>query len=101
MLYDTYGFPSDVAEDILQEEGLQFDKTEFENQMEQQKNRARKARGEKDRLIRSQKEVEELFTGIYSRFVGYNQSMVNTDMIALSDGEDRISRCLLYTSRCV
>ncbi|MDI9593790.1 MAG: alanine--tRNA ligase [Atribacterota bacterium] len=92
MLYDTYGFPSDVAEDILQEEGLQFDKTEFENQMEQQKNRARKARGEKDRLIRSQKEVEELFTGIYSRFVGYNQSMVNTDMVALSDGEDRISR---------
>ena len=92
MLYDTYGFPSDVAEDILQEEGLQFDKTEFENQMEQQKNRARKARGEKDRLIRSQKEVEELFTGVYSRFVGYNQSMVNTDMVALSDGEDRISR---------
>ncbi len=92
MLYDTYGFPSDVAEDILQEEGLQFNKAEFENQMEQQKNRARRARGEKDRLMRGQKEIEELFTGVDSRFVGYNQSMVNTEIVALSDGEDRISQ---------
>ena len=92
MLYDTYGFPSDVAEDILQEEGLQFNKAEFEDQMEQQKNRARKARGEKDQLMRSQKEIEELFTGVNSRFVGYNQSIVNTEIVALSDGEDRISQ---------
>jgi len=91
-LYDTYGFPVDVAEDMLQEEGLQFDKSEFASQMEQQKERARKAHGEKDQLMRDQKEIEELFTGVISHFVGYDSPVVNTEIVALSDGQDRISQ---------
>lgn len=91
-LYDTYGFPVDVAEDILQEEGLEFDRVEFENQMEKQKDRARKARGEKDRMMRNRKEIEELFSDINSHFVGYSLPQVSTNIVALSDGEDRISQ---------
>ncbi len=44
-LYDTYGFPLDLTEDILRGDGIAIDYTEFERLMEQQRSRAREARG--------------------------------------------------------
>ena len=43
-LYDTYGFPIDLTVEMLEEEGMSVDKTGFEELMEQQRVRARKAR---------------------------------------------------------
>ena len=43
-LYDTYGFPVDLTEDILRGEGLTVDHEGFERLMEQQRTRARAAR---------------------------------------------------------
>ncbi|MGI6554161.1 MAG: alanine--tRNA ligase [Bacillota bacterium] len=43
-LYDTYGFPLDLTEDIAEENGLQVDKEGFEQFMEEQRQRARAAR---------------------------------------------------------
>lgn len=43
-LYDTYGFPIDLTAEMLEEAGMSVDKTEFDDLMNQQRVRARKAR---------------------------------------------------------
>ena len=40
-LYDTYGFPLDLTEDILREKNLEVDLADFDSQMEQQKKRGK------------------------------------------------------------
>ena len=42
-LYDTYGFPLDLTQDVLREKGLQVDDTGFDTAMAEQKTRARAA----------------------------------------------------------
>ncbi|HEY5560517.1 MAG TPA: alanine--tRNA ligase [Clostridiaceae bacterium] len=43
-LYDTYGFPSELTNEILEEKGFSFDKEAFDYEMKQQRERARAAR---------------------------------------------------------
>ncbi|MDQ1363883.1 MAG: alanyl-tRNA synthetase [Pseudomonadota bacterium] len=40
-LYDTYGFPVDLTNDVARERGLTIDQTGYEKEMDVQKNRAR------------------------------------------------------------
>ena len=42
-LYDTYGFPADLTELILEEQGMEADLKGFDSEMAKQKERARKA----------------------------------------------------------
>ena len=65
VLYDTFGFPLDLTELILRENGMEVDKTGFNAEMQQQKERARNAAAvETDDWI-SLNEGE-------SQFVGYD-----------------------------
>ena len=43
-LYDTYGFPIDLTREMMQEQDMTVDEDAFQNLMEQQRVRARKAR---------------------------------------------------------
>ena len=43
-LYDTYGFPVDLTEEMVRDEGMTLDRAGFDQEMEAQRVRARKAR---------------------------------------------------------
>jgi alanyl-tRNA synthetase len=42
-LYDTYGFPLDLTEDVLKADGIEVDREGFERAMDEQRTRAREA----------------------------------------------------------
>ena len=49
-LYDTFGFPWELTEEILHENGLTLDQPGFETAMQEQRDRARAARQENQRV---------------------------------------------------
>ncbi len=49
-LYDTYGFPWELTEEILHEKGISLNKEDFDAAMKEQRERARSARQENQRL---------------------------------------------------
>ena len=74
-LYDTYGFPLDLTEDIAAEAGIKVDQEGFKKEMEAQRKRAREAReetsfnsGELEKLYAEFKDQleEDKFTGYHS-----------------------------------
>lgn len=68
-LYDTYGFPVELTEELATQEGLSVDMTTFENEMQQQRDRARQAR-QSSQSMQIQSEVLKNITDD-STFVGY------------------------------
>jgi alanyl-tRNA synthetase len=84
-LYDTYGFPVDLTQDIARESGLGIDLSGFQMYMKEQKERSRRSWKGEDELFLLYK---ELFTGgIMTNFTGY-ESLQGTGRIAviLKDG---------------
>lgn len=68
-LYDTYGFPVELTEELATQEGLTVDMATFENEMQQQRDRARQAR-QNSQSMQIQSEVLKNITD-NSTFVGY------------------------------
>jgi len=93
-LYDTYGFPIDLTELISQEQGLDIDMAGFEERMDQQKGRGRRAW--KGSAASKMKDVyqEIAQANIRSEFVGYDHLKDKAPvaaMIRLAD-EQRVSK---------
>ncbi|NLP29345.1 MAG: alanine--tRNA ligase [Clostridia bacterium] len=70
-LYDTYGFPVELTEEILSEKGFGLDMKAFDNEMKLQKERARNARGESNYMGSEESVTNSIPAEYTTRFVGY------------------------------
>jgi len=85
-LYDTYGFPLDLTEDILTGERMSVDQAGFKSEMEAQRTRARGAQ----RFVDAGTAVElSLDPSVTTRFVGDRVSEYETEIVGLlADGRE-------------
>ena len=82
-LYDTYGFPLDLTEDILRADKMSVDQTGFEKLMEEQRTRGRDARetASMDAKIQLDRPVS---------FIGYDRLDGESNILAIyGDGNGR------------
>lgn len=77
-LYDTYGFPIELTEEITAQEGVTIDNKGFEHEMHQQRERARAAR-QKTQSMQVQNEVLGSIN-TPSKFVGYDVTEAQTEI---------------------
>jgi alanyl-tRNA synthetase len=73
-LYDTFGFPLDLSQDLAGEEGLKVDEKGFHRELEKQRQRARQSwKGE---AFQKGKEVYEKLKDLSASFVGYEKHKI-------------------------
>ncbi|HIP55064.1 MAG TPA: alanine--tRNA ligase [Sulfurimonas autotrophica] len=84
-LYDTYGFPLDLTEDMLKEKNLSLDTAKFEALMQEQKKRAKAAwKGSGDDAVSGDfKALLEAFGE--NEFIGYATMQSVAKVVALLD----------------
>lgn len=94
-LYDTYGFPRDLTEDILKHDDIKLDLDSFEEKMLEQKNLARRNwSGSGDDA------TNELWIKLYnefgdSKFVGYQESSIDVVINCLVSSNSHVEKVTL------
>ena len=82
-LYDTYGFPMDLTEEILEEQGFGIDEEGFHKEMEAQRQRARADRGAMEDEGWKEDPLSTLDESIASTFDGYQNLNVYGNVTAI------------------
>lgn len=87
-LYDTYGFPYELTEEIAEERGVTVLREEFEAKMEEQKEKARSAR--EVVMEKGQDSFIEKFYDKYgvTKFTGYEKTEDEGKLLSLREAKD-------------
>jgi alanyl-tRNA synthetase len=80
-LYDTFGFPIDLTEEMAREHGVTVDREEFAKHLEEQRERARSARQIAEGMNADRGALESITDP--SQFVGYTQLETESKIIVL------------------
>jgi alanyl-tRNA synthetase len=83
-LYDTYGFPVDLTEEILEEKGFSVDHAGFDACMKEQKEKARSARKVTNYMGADATIYESLDVSLTTEFVGYDRLVCDSKVTALT-----------------
>lgn len=106
-LYDTYGFPFDLTKEIIEERGLITFETEFEKEMQIQRERAREDRRNSDLAVWADDPFNPLGAEAVNTFVGYDNLVtegtilglyVNDALVEEAKAEDEVLVLLDQTS---
>ena len=87
-LYDTFGFPIDLTREIAEESGLSVNDEEFTALMNEQKARARAARGNVSGWSDSSKSLLENLAE--TEFVGYTENACEAKVLAIITDEESV-----------
>lgn len=88
-LYDTYGFPLELTQEIATENNLAVDEAEFEVEMEKQRIRARKAHETIDLTVQGSLDTLAEHINV-TEFVGYTQPVTTAKVeVLLVDGQSQ------------
>ncbi len=83
-LYDTYGFPTDLTEEILEEKGFSIDMEGFKQAMLVQRETARNARATTNYMGADATVYDEIDPAITSVFVGYENNEYDSRISVLT-----------------
>ena len=83
-LYDTYGFPIDLTEEILAEKGFTIDMDGFKKAMQVQKDTARNARSTTNYMGADATVYDEIDAAITTEFVGYTNNSYVSEITVLT-----------------
>lgn len=83
-LYDTYGFPPELTEEIARERGFFVDKAGYEGEMEAQRARSRKAIDAEAYAPRTDSGSAKAEVQRQTKFVGYSSLTIESDLAEIS-----------------
>jgi alanyl-tRNA synthetase len=85
-LYDTYGFPVDIVQDVVRDEDMRLDMAGFNSAMDRQRARSRSV-ATFDRISDAYKDFSA--RGVKPEFVGYDSLTADsTILLIVADGEE-------------
>ncbi|GFP75278.1 alanine--tRNA ligase [Clostridium fungisolvens] len=87
-LYDTYGFPLELTEEILEEKGMKVDLEGFNREMKEQRERARAARGTTSYMGSDEIPVNKIEATLSTNFDGYGTIKHQGTVLLLSDSTE-------------
>ena len=86
-LYDTYGFPIDLTKEILAEDGFTVDEDGFAKLMDEQRDKARRARGD----MEGEAWKEDIFAAEpATEFDGYTETKINANVLGIGKDGERV-----------
>ena len=86
-LHDTYGFPLELTEEILSENGMEVDIEGFNREMDLQRKRAREARGESSYMGGEDSILNKVAQNVDTEFKGYDHLICEGRVIEIIKDE--------------
>ena len=82
-LYDTFGFPLDIVNDVAGKQDIEVDESGFRELMAEQKNRSKAAWSGSGEVDLGSRFAEQLESGLQTEFVGYDSLQTSSRIVSM------------------